>query len=74
MNTITVTPAYGRDYKSAAAAKADWDANKDFAIASVWTGGTYINKEDAENHPSISAVSIRYRKLRRQVVVRVTRG
>lgn len=29
---ITVTPAYGRDYKSAKAAKADWKAGKDFII------------------------------------------
>jgi len=30
---VTVVPAYGRDYTSGKAAKADWDANKDFIIA-----------------------------------------
>ena len=29
---ITVTPAYGRDYKSAKSARADWTAGKDFII------------------------------------------
>jgi hypothetical protein len=28
-------PAYGRDYKTAAAAKADWQSGKDFLIAST---------------------------------------
>ena len=31
---LTLTPAYGRDYKSAKAAKADWRAGKAFIIAS----------------------------------------
>jgi hypothetical protein len=31
----TLTPAYGRDYKSAKAAKADWKAGKDFIIANI---------------------------------------
>jgi len=38
---VTVTPAYGRDYKSAKAAKADWQQGKDFIlqdITSPWDG------------------------------------
>ena len=31
----TVIPAYGRDYKSAAAAKQDWKDGKDFIIADL---------------------------------------
>ena len=30
---ITLIPAYGRDYASAKAVKADWAAGKDFLIA-----------------------------------------
>lgn len=30
MKTITLTPAYGRDYKSKAAVLDDWEDNKDF--------------------------------------------
>lgn len=45
---LTLTPAYGRDYKSQKAVKADWDANKDFRIATFGPlDGKYINKQDA---------------------------
>ena len=32
---ITVIPAYGRDYRSAKAAKQDWIAGKDFIICDM---------------------------------------
>ena len=32
---ITLTPAYGRDYKSAKEVKADWKSGKDFIIADI---------------------------------------
>jgi len=45
---MTVSGAYGRDYKSAKAIKADWDAGKDFVIRDLFSGGgTYVNKADA---------------------------
>ena len=47
MAYLTVTPAYGRDYKSQKAVKADWSANKDFVIANPGYP-TYINKRDAD--------------------------
>lgn len=62
---LTVIPAYGRDYKSAAVALADWDAGRDFKIAdcsSPWDG-SYVNKAD---HPG--PVRIRYAKLRKVCV------
>ncbi len=36
MAHLTVLPAYGRDYKSAKTAKADWKAGKDFIIADMF--------------------------------------
>ena len=47
----TVTPAYGRDYKSGKAAKADWAAGKDFIINDMFNkyDGKPINKSDADN-------------------------
>jgi len=50
MKILHVVPAYGRDYKSAATVKADWDANKDFRISDISSpdDGRYINKTDAE--------------------------
>lgn len=38
---LTVTPAYGRDYKSLKAAKEDWLADKDFIET---TTGRYVNR------------------------------
>ena len=32
MTTLTLQPAYGRDYKSKAAVLADWNDNKDFRV------------------------------------------
>jgi len=40
---MTVSGAYGRDYKSAKDMKADWDANKDFTLRSM-EGSGYVNK------------------------------
>lgn len=47
---LTCTPSYGRDYKSAAAVKADFDAGKDFTINDMSSkdDGRQINKEDAK--------------------------
>jgi hypothetical protein len=55
-----VIPAYGRDYKSASAVKADWQANRDFIDAA---SGRYINRQDAESAGLI--VMARYAKLRK---------
>jgi hypothetical protein len=47
---LTVLPAYGRDYKTAEAARKDWAAGKDFIISDFFNpyDGKYINKEDAD--------------------------
>lgn len=70
---ITLVPAYGRDYKSQAAVKADWDANKDFLIQSIGHpyDGSYINKEDAEKTPLVLKYNIRYNKLTQICVIKV---
>lgn len=63
MKYVTVTPAYGRDYKSLAAAKADWEAGKDFIlqdITSPWDGKP-CNKEDMKD----AHVIVRYGKMRK---------
>lgn len=68
---LTLVPAYGRDYKSAKAVKADWDAGKDFAIASMGECGRYINLEDAQKVGM--RVSIRYAQLTRVTTFTVAR-
>lgn len=68
---LTVIPAYGRDYKSAKAAKADWRANRDFIIANITDpyDGKPINRSQwlVENYTS---VQIRYAHLTKLTVIR----
>lgn len=65
MSYVTVTPAYGRDYKSAKAARADWDAGKDFILQAFGNpyDGKPINKGQATE--AGYKVNIRYDKLRK---------
>ena len=63
---MTLTPAYGRDYKSKAAVMADFDANKDFIIADIsskWDGKP-ANKTSLMAERVFSVV-IRYDRLRK---------
>lgn len=39
---LEIMPAYRRSYKTHAAARADWDAGKDFKIC----GGPYLSNKD----------------------------
>jgi len=61
----TLTPAYGRDYKSKAAVEADFRANKDFIVA---ISGKPINIEQLSKG---ERVSIRYDRLRKVVILTV---
>ena len=65
MSHITVTPAYGRDYRSARAAKADWDKDLDFITQPE---GRYINKSQIDMYGF--TVHIRYDKMRMVCVVK----
>ena len=60
---ITLTPAYGRDYKTAKAAKADYAAGKDFVIAQFGHpyDGKPANKADMAGTP----VTLRFDNLRK---------
>lgn len=59
---VTLTPAYGRDYKSAKAALVDYNADKDFIIETFGFPRKPINKSqcEAEN----MQVTLRYNNLR----------
>lgn len=67
---MTLTPAYGRDYKSQKAVKADWDADKDFIIADFFHPdcGRYVNKAQL---PAPGTVNIRYAGLAKVMVIQV---
>ncbi len=64
---LTVTPAYGRDYKNQRDTLADWHAGKDFVVATFGPDtGRCINNADAGQ---FLPVMIRYNQLRSTVMV-----
>jgi hypothetical protein len=58
---LTVIPAYGRDYKSKKAALTDWNADKDFYVATLGQEG-YINRPEAD--AAMLTIGIRYNQQR----------
>ena len=60
-----LTPAYGRDYKSAVAAKADFAQGKDFTLAAT---GQKISIRDV---PKGTPVQLRYNRSTRVIVFTV---
>lgn len=62
LNGATLVPAYGRDYSSGKTALADFEAGKDFALASIFHGGGYVSRSDFR---AGDRVLIRYGKLRK---------
>ena len=72
MKCLTLTPAYGRDYRSKKAVQTDWDANKDFTICdmSCPDDGRYANKTDLAS-AGYEEVNIRYKRLANVAVITV---
>lgn len=69
---MTLTPAYGRDYKSRKEIEADLNAGKDFIIADIsspWDGKP-VNK-DGLIELGQTMVNVRYNKLRKVTVVKI---
>lgn len=58
-NYLTISPAYGRDYKNGKLAGADFAAGKDFCMESLGQNGTYCSIRDFAKGVT---VSIRYNK------------
>ena len=67
MIRVTLTPAYGREYKSKKAALADYNANKDFIVQNFDMPSKPINKFQCDEEDFV--VTIRYNKLRSFVIV-----
>jgi len=65
----TLTPAYGRDYKSKEAVITDFQAGKDFKLVLIASAG-YCSIRDYNEG---DMVKIRYNKLRHAVFYRVTK-
>ena len=67
---ITLTPAFGREYKSRTAIFRDWKDNKDFQVASAVgvPRGTYCSKSTADREGL--TVVIYYNRYQNQVVIK----
>lgn len=65
MNSITMTPAYGRDYKSAKAAKESWYGGDDWIINDI--SNPYDGKP-ATRKELDQTVRLRYDKLKKVIV------
>lgn len=68
MIVTTVTPAYGRDYRSRAAAVADWKAGRDFILEDVWSSWNGKPFSIRDTTPG-EVIRIRYAKRARVVLV-----
>ena len=66
-STLTLLPAYGRDYKSKKAFINDIEANKDFLICNT---SSYINKDQFKDL-NISEFRIRYNNLKQTQVINI---
>jgi hypothetical protein len=67
---MTLTPAYGRDYRTKRDALSDFAAGKDFILAdysSPWDGKP-VSRQDL---PAGSTVNLRFDKLRKVAVAKV---
>jgi len=72
MRSITISPAYGRDYTSKAKALADWDSNKDFIIQDIRLSG-YVSKSQVPDliRDGISKIMLRYNKMHMVVLLKL---
>jgi hypothetical protein len=72
MRSITISPAYGRDYTSKAKALADWDSNKDFVIQDMRLSG-YVSKSQVPDliRDGISKIMLRYNKMHMVVLLKL---
>jgi hypothetical protein len=57
---FSLSPAYGRDYKSRKALLEDFYAGKDFINSTIGTSGRYVSKSEL---PAGSRVQFRYKRM-----------
>jgi hypothetical protein len=69
---MTLSPAYGRDYKSKKAVQADFEEGKDFIICDIMSpyDGRPANKQNMVES-GYKQVNIRYNKLRKVCVIKI---
>ena len=70
MQSITLSPAYGRDFSTRRAAEENFNANQDWRIESVASGyaGAYATRAELK-HAGYREVELRYAKLTKVTIV-----
>ena len=69
---LTLTPAYGRDYKTVLAVKTDWLKDRDFLVANLFHkyDGKPTNRQDCKAAGETS-VMIRFNSLMKTTVIKL---
>ena len=72
-HTLTVSNAYGRDFKSKREILEHYNSNKDFQNLNPFVSGAYVNKEGAIKN-KVSFLNVRYKNLQKIAVINVSKG
>ena len=70
-HTLTVSAAYGRDFKSKKEILNYWNSNRDFQNLGI-SQGAYINKQDAKRF-KVGYLNVRYKNLMNIAVIDVSK-
>ena len=70
-HTLTVSAAYGRDFKSKKEILNYWNENRDFQNLGI-SQGAYINKQDAKRF-KVGYLNVRYKNLMNIAVIDVSK-
>jgi hypothetical protein len=71
-HTLTVSNAYGRDFKSKREILEHYNANKDFQNLNISTSGAIVNKQDAKRF-KVGFLRVRYKNLMNIAMIDVLR-
>ena len=72
-HTLTVSNAYGRDFKSKREILEHYNSNKDFQNLDPLVKGAIINKQDAERF-KVGYLRVRYNNLRNVQIIDIKKG
>ena len=70
-HTLTVSNAYGRDFKSKKEILEHYNSNKNFQNLGI-SSGAYVNKKDAKRF-KVGFLNVRYSNLRKVAVINVNK-
>ena len=70
-DTLTVSNAYGRDFKSKREILEHYNSNKDFQNLGI-SSGAYVNKKDAKRF-KVGYLNVRYKNLMNIAVIDVSK-